>query len=318
MIHNNLHLFYKNRISFLNKNLQIDAPHLIFLSCAVLTTAIAIYFIYFIFMTAMPVFESQGVIKFIMGTEWNYTKSVYGIRTFIYGTMAMTIVTLMLAVPISLFTAIFLAEYAPLKVARIFRPLIELLVGIPSVVYGIFGLFILEDIFFEYVEPFFVSNFGFISIFNDNTPNTGSGLLLASSILAVMILPTITSLSEDAIRSVKHEYREASLALGSTQWETIRHVVLPAASGGILSSIVLGMMRAMGETMAIVMLFGNMKIMPSSFFSYGYAMTSKILNDIGFHIAEPEPRSALFAIAAVLFLLEIVFVFLSRKIGGKL
>ena len=93
--------------------------------------------------------------------------------------------------------------------------------------------------------------------------------------------------------------------------------MLPAASGGILSSIVLGMMRAMGETMAIVMLFGNMKAIPSSFFSYGYAMTSKILNDIGFHVSEPEPRSALFGIASVLFMMEIVFVFLSRKIGGK-
>ncbi|WP_406657570.1 phosphate ABC transporter permease subunit PstC [Methanolobus sp. ZRKC2] len=300
----------------LSKKFRFDLPHLLFLSCAILTASIALFFILFIFKTAMPVFESQGFVGFITGTEWNYTTGVYGIRIFIYGTMVLTLVTLLLAVPVSLFTAIFLAEYAPNKLAAVIRPLIELLVGIPSVVYGIFGLYVLEDVFFEQIEPFFISNLGFISLFADHTPNTGTGLFLASSVLAVMILPTITALSEDAIRSVKNEYREASFALGSTHWETIKRVVLPAASGGILSSIVLGMMRAMGETMAIVMLFGNMKTIPSGFFSYGFAMTSKILNDIKFYASEAEPRSALFGIAAILFLIEMLFVLISRKIGG--
>ncbi len=312
-----IHTFYKNMINLLNKDLRLDIHHLLFLSCAILTAAIAIYFVGFIFSTAMPVFESQGIIGFLTGTEWNYGKNIYGIKIFIFGTMIMTLITLLLAVPISLFTAIFLAEYAPSRVVYTIRPLIELLVGIPSVVYGIFGLFVLEDIFNLHVEPFLVSTLGYIPLFSDNTPNSGQGLLLASSILGVMILPTITALSEDAIRSVKHEYKEASFSMGATHWETIRNVILPAASGGIISSIVLGMMRAMGETMAIVMLLGNMKTIPSSFLSYGYAMTSKILNDIGFYVNQAEPRSALFGIAAVLFLLEIIFVALSRKIGGK-
>lgn len=241
------------------KNADLDIPHVFFLSCLILTAAITIYFVGFIFYTAAPIFESHGIINFITGTEWDYDKSVYGIRDFILGTFILTGVTLILAVPISIFTAVFLSEFASPKIRSFMRPLIELLVGIPSVVYGIFGLFVLESIFQDHIEPFVVSTLGFIPIFQDQTLNDGSGLLLASSVLAVMILPTVTSISEDSIRAVPYYYREASYALGATQWETIRKVVLPAASSGILSSIVLGMMRAMGETMAIVMLFGNIQ-----------------------------------------------------------
>jgi phosphate transport system permease protein len=199
------------------------------------------------------------------------------------------------------------------------RPLIELLVGIPSVVYGIFGLFVLGPIFGNFVAPFTSSVLGFIPFFQDTGSSVrGVGLALASTVLAIMILPTIISISEDSIRSVKREYREASFAMGATHWETISKVVLPSASKGILAAVVLGMMRAMGETMAIVMLFGNANKIPDTFFSSGYAMTSKILNDIGFYVVQEESRSALFAVAAVLFAIEILFVGMTRIIGGKL
>ncbi|MEA1870568.1 MAG: phosphate ABC transporter permease subunit PstC, partial [Euryarchaeota archaeon] len=225
----------------------------------------------------------------------------------------------LLAVPVSVFTAIFLSEFAPAPVAKIMRPMVELLVGIPSVVYGIFGLFVLENIFQDKIDPFLSGTLGsFIPFFHDPSPNSGSGVLLASTILAVMVLPTIIALSEDAMRAVPFEYKEASFALGATHWETIRKIVLPTASGGILAATVLGMMRAMGETMAIVMLLGNSAHIPSSVMDTGYAMTSKILNDIGYYCAMDEPRSALFGIAAVLFAMEIIFVAAARKVGGKL
>jgi phosphate transport system permease protein len=133
-----------------------------------------------------------------------------------------------------------------------------------------------------------------------------------------MILPTVISISEDSMRAVPYSYREGSYALGSTKWETIRQIVLPTASGGIISAIILGTMRAMGETMAIVMLLGNSTRIPSSVSDIGYAMTSKILNDINYHVAIDEHRSALFGIAAVLFAIEIIFVALARKVSDKI
>ncbi len=302
----------------MNSNeLQSKLPHLLLLTCVLATAAITLFFVGFIFHTALPVFESEGL-GFITGTRWSYTDQVYGIRIFIIGTLVMTAVTIALAVPVSVFTAIFLSEFAPSRVAGIMRPMVELLVGIPSVVYGIFGLFVLEDIFQDKIDPFLSGTLGFVPFFHDPSPNSGTGILLASTILAVMILPTIIALSEDAMRAVPFEYKEASFALGATHWETIRKVVLPTASGGILAATILGMMRAMGETMAIVMLLGNCAHIPSSVLDTGYAMTSKILNDIGYYVAMDEPRSALFGIAAVLFAIEIIFVAVARKIGGKL
>jgi len=301
----------------MNNRINQSVPKLFFSSCTILTAFITIFFVGFIFYVAYPTFESQGVLNFLTGSKWNYEESVYGISTFIGGTIILTLTTLIFAVPLGVFTAIFLSELASHKVASSMRPLIELLVGIPSVVYGVVGLYVLGDIFRFYIEPFIVSVLGFIPLFQDMTLNSGSGLALASVILAIMILPTIVSISEDAMRSVKNEYREASYSLGATKWETISKVVVPSAFKGIMASVVLGMMRAMGETMAVVMLYGNIQQIPSSLFSYGFAMTSKILSDIGFYVSLEEPRSALFAMAAVLFALELLFVGVARKIGGK-
>ncbi|QLC49774.1 phosphate ABC transporter permease subunit PstC [Methanolobus zinderi] len=299
-----------------NKRLDDRYPQYFFFMCAFITVSVAVYFILFIFNTAMPTFQSQGIINFLTGTVWSYDDNIYGIRTFIAGTIVITIVSLIIAVPISVFTAIFLSEYASSNVASTIRPFIELLVGIPSVVYGIFGLFVLENFFQNNIDPL-ISALSFIPIFEDLTPNRGNGVLLASTVLAIMILPTITSLSENAMRSVPFDYREASFAIGATHWETIKKIVLPTASPGILTAIILGMMRAMGETMAIVMLLGNVGHVPGSILDTGYAMTSKILNDIGYYSAMDGPRSALFAIAAVLFAIEIFFVAAARRIGGS-
>lgn len=302
-------------------NFKFDSPHLLLFLCALSTAFIIAFFIVFIFYTAFPIFEKEGF-GFITGTTWSYSAHEYGIWLFIVGTLVMTAVTMVLACPLSIFTAIFLAEFAPVWITRVMRPMIELLVGIPSVIYGIFGLFVLENIFQHHIDPFLDATLGFIPIFRDTSPNSGTGILLASTVLAVMVLPTITALSEEAIRAVPDEYRAASFALGATKCETIKKMVIPTASSGILTAVVLGMMRAMGETMAVVMLIGNTAKVPSSILDTGYAMTSKILNDIGYYVAMDEPKSALFGIAAVLFLLEILFVGMIRIVrvrggGGK-
>lgn len=300
-----------------NRTTNDTISQVAFLLCSLLAALTVIFFVGTIFYIAYPTFVQQGFINFITGSTWNYDSGVYGIHTYLMGTIYLTVLTLIIAVPVSLFTAIFLSEYASRTLASVIRPFVELLVGIPSVVYGIFGLFVLAPFFNDHIDPLINANLGFISIFADINSDTGIGLLLASTVLAIMILPTIISISEDSMRTVPYSFKEASYSLGATKWETIRRVVLPTASPGILSAIVLGMMRAMGETMAIVMLLGNVGHVPNSIFDYGYAMTSKILNEIGYRVADPEPRSALFAVAAILFIIEILFVATARYIGGR-
>jgi phosphate transport system permease protein len=302
---------------FLSGDIKLDIPELFSLGSCLVVLLTFLIFVGYIFYTAMPVFQKEGLINFIFGTEWNYDTNVYGIRIYIIGTLILTLVTLILAVPVSLFTAIFLSEFAPVKVAYVVRTMIELLVGIPSVVYGVFGLRVLRGVFRDYLDPFLNSISSFLPFFHDFTSGTGYGVLLASTVLAIMILPTITSLSEYAMRSVPSEYRDASVSLGATDWETIWKVVLPASRNGITSAIILGTMRAVGETMAVVMLIGNTAFIPKSILDTGYPMTAKILNDIGDYISTPDSRSALFGIAAVLFIVEIFFVGIARVVGGK-
>lgn len=290
-------------------------PRRCFLAASVVTACIVIFVIGFVFYTAAPVLGKEGF-GFVTGTHWDYDNE-YGIAAFLVGTLLLTAVTLVIAVPLGIFTAIFLAEWAPAWIERIVRPLIELLVGIPSVVYGIFGFFVLENIFQYYINPFIDGTLGFIPIFRNTTPQTGLGILLASTVLSIMILPTIVALSEEAMRSVPQEYREASFALGATKWETIKKVVVPTAITGISTGIILALLRAMGETMAVVMLIGGNEHIPTSILGTGSAMTSKILNDIGFHCMYPAHLSALFAIAAVLFLLEMSFVAVVRYVSNR-
>ncbi|MDK2974056.1 MAG: phosphate transport system permease protein [Methanofollis sp.] len=293
-----------------------DLPGRIFLFSAASMAAVALLMFVFIFATAAPVMVREGI-GFITGTVWSYDTHQYGILYFIAGTLALTAVTMLLAVPLGIGTAIFLTEWAPAHLDRTISTSIELLVGIPSVIYGIFGYFVLEPIFRLHIDPAVSATLGWIPIFYDSDPGSGSSILLASFVLAIMVLPTITALSREAMRSVPREYREGSLALGATRWETVRHVVFPASMAGILTAVILGMMRAMGETMAVVMLLGNVPVMPHSILDPAYAMTSKILNDIGYRVAEEESKSALFGIATVLFLIEMALVALVRGVSAR-
>ena len=294
---------------------KIEFSTLFFKAAALLSVIITIAFIGFIFYTAYPIVSMMGI-NFFLSSKWNEFEHVYGIFPFIIGTICITALTMIIACPISIFTAIFLAEYAPKNFEMILRPMIELLVGIPSVVYGIFGFFVLRGLFVDYINPAISNTLGFIPIFQDNSAN-GVGLLLASCVLSIMVLPTITVLTQDTLRSLPREYKEASLSLGSTKWEYIKKIALPASISGITTGILLGLMRAMGETMAIVMLTGNSPHTPTTIFDTMYAMTSKILNEMGENFSEDEPLRALFAIAAVLFLMEITIVYITRIISRR-
>jgi|WetSurMetagenome_2_1015567.scaffolds.fasta_scaffold23490_2 phosphate transport system permease protein len=295
---------------------RFDLHESLFFACAAISAVIVILIFGFIFWTALPVFQKEGI-RFVIGTHWDYSKYQFESLLYIIGTISVTVATLVFAVPLGLLTAVYLAEFAPPPVERILRPLIELLVGIPSIVYGLFGFLFLQYVFKNTINPFIDRTLGFIPIFRNVDPAVGTNILLAAFILTIMVLPTIVALSQDALLAVPRDYREASLALGATRWETVVKVTVPAAWSGIVTSIVLAMMRAMGETMAVVMVLGNQAQVPTSLLSPAYAMTSKILNDIGYYMLDPMGKSALFGLAAVLFAIEIIFVASVRWIMTK-
>jgi phosphate transport system permease protein len=196
---------------------------------------------------AWPAFREIGWLNMLTSIEWRPGRGQFGLLAMIAGSVWVTVGAMILGVPLALAGAIFLAEVAPVWMRGVVRSSVELLAGIPSVVFGLFGMVVLVPLIRQIPVP----------------GNTGFGLLAASTVLAVMILPTITNIAEDAIRAVPREYREGSLALGATHWQTILGVTLPAARSGIVAAIILGVGRAIGETMAMIMVIGNSIVLPA-------------------------------------------------------
>lgn len=296
------------------RKLTEDRPYFFFSACALLTLLVISILFGSVFWAAYPALSKTGFIEFIFGTKFDFDTQTYGIWVFIVGTLVITAVTMCMAVPLGLLTAVYLSEFAHPKVRDIMSTSIELLVGIPSVVYGIFGLIILRPYLRDYAYPFIYSTLGrFIPFFRDDGGN-GTGVFLAAIILTVMIIPTIISLSQSAMRSVSSAHREGSAALGATKFETIQKIVIPSALPGILTGITLGLTRAIGETMAIVMLTGNSAQIPSTLFDRSEAMTSFILNSIKVQMGNDEAMSAIMGVAVVLFLIEAFFILAIRLI----
>lgn len=267
----------------------------LFLVCAVV--AVAAVALIFIFTTARgwSVVVEPGLVEFLFGTQFSSTLDLYGILPLLTGTLVITIGALLLGAPLAIGTAVFLSEIASPTVRKIVRPAVEMLAGVPSVVYGFFGLVILRPMVAEL------------------TGGMGFGPLTASIILAVMIVPTIATLTEDALGSVPPGIREASYAMGATTWQTIHKVLLPAAKIGIIDATILGMGRAIGETMAVVMVAGNA---PQFFKGLGEpiaTITSQIVIDMSY--ASGTHRTALFGMAIILFLISMGLVALVRALS---
>lgn len=222
--------------------------------------------------------SSQALAKFglsfLTGTTWDPIAAVYGALPFIVGTIASSIIAILLAAPIGILTAIFLSELAPRRIAIPLTFAIELLAAIPSVVYGLWGVFILGPFLSGTVESWLVSVFGWIPIFAG--PPFGVGLFAAGVILTLMILPTVVAISRDVITAVPDSQREAMLALGATRWEMITKAVLPYARSGIFGAVILGLGRALGETMAVTMVIGNRPEVPRSIFDSAQTIASQI------------------------------------------
>jgi len=242
-------------------------------------------FIIFVFILSegVPLFYKVGIKKIVFGMKWAPTKDFFGIFPMIISSFMVTIGALIVGAPLALGCATYLSEYAGRKTKLILKPSLELLAGIPSVVYGFLGVIYLVPLIREY--------FG----------GAGFSILSTSLVLAVMILPTITSISFDALRSVPSAYREGSLAMGATQWQTVYRVVLPAARSGILASFILGMGRAIGETMAVIMVAGNALKIPTSLLDPLRTLTSNIALELAY--ATGDHRRALFSTGVVLLII---------------
>ncbi len=240
-------------------------------------------------------------IEFIIQEEG--LTSTYGILPFIVGTILTTILSVCIAAPLGLGTAILLAEFIPNKIRSFLRPLYELLAGIPSVIYGLWGALTFGPWISGSFYPFVADILGSIFPFFGRTNNMGKDVLTASIILSIMIIPIVITLSEDAIRSVSKGLKEGSLALGSTRWQTMKNVIIPKAKSGIITSIILGTGRAIGETMAVLMIMGLVARIPGSIFDPATTMTGVIANDFLTFNDFALTRHALFAIATILFIM---------------
>ncbi|MBI4534665.1 MAG: phosphate ABC transporter permease subunit PstC [Ignavibacteriae bacterium] len=245
---------------------------------------------------------------FVTSSSWDPVEEDYGALPFMYGTIVSSLLALLIALPLSVGVAIFLSELAPSWVERPVSFMVELLAGVPSIVYGLWGIFVLVPWIRKTVEPFLSDHLGFLPLFR-GAPY-GFGMLAAGMILAVMILPIIASISRDVLRSVPRLQREAALAIGATQWETTR-IVLRDSRSGILGATMLGLGRAIGETMAVTMVIGNRPEISFSLFDPGYTMASVIANE--FTEATTEMYiNALIEVAFILFVITIVVNMLAR------
>ncbi len=247
--------------------------------------------------------------KFVTEVTWDPVFFTFGAATFVYGTIVTSLIALFLAVPIGVAAAIFLAELAPRSLSSALTFVIELLAAVPSVIYGLVGIFVLVPFMREHGGPAIKGVLGFLPLFSG--PNYGIGLLTAGILLAVMIVPFIISVSREVLLAVPRDQREASLALGATLWETTWRVTMPYARSGILGSIFLAMARALGETMAVTMVIGNTPRIAASLFAPGYTMAAVIANEFT-EATEDVYLSALIEIGLLLFVMTLVINALAR------
>lgn len=273
---------------------------LVFLLAACASIIAVILICIFMFGNGIPAMQKIGFVEFLTGTEWKPLNDIYGILPMIIGSIYVTAGAIIIGVPIGILCATYMAKFCPPKLYKIMKPAVDLLAGIPSIVYGFFGLVVI------------------VPIMQDMFGGSGKGVLTASVMLGIMILPTIISVSESSIRAVPESYYEGSLALGATHERSIFFTILPAAKSGITAAVILGVGRAIGETLAVSMIVGNQPIIPDSLISGARTMTTNIVLEMGY--ATGLHREALIATAVVLFvfilIINLLFSIIKKK-GAK-
>jgi phosphate transport system permease protein len=258
-----------------------------------------------LFLKSRPILAEKSIFHLLFSLSWHPLKGEFGFLTFILGTLWVTAVAIAIAVPLCILTAIYLSEYAPKIILKWGKSLIDLLAGIPSVIYGVWGILVIIPLIKNHIAPFF------------KTFSSGYSILAGGMVLSIMIFPVIIHISIEVLKSVPEEIREASLALGATKWETVKHVVIRKALPGIIAAIVLGLSRAFGETMAVLMVAGNVAKVPSSLFDPAYPLPALIANNYGEMLSIPMYDSALMLASLVLLVIVIIFIVFSRIILRK-
>ena len=276
---------------------KIISKILFFAACS--STAVLALIALFIFKEGLPIVIKSGPGHFLFGLTWAPLEGQFGILPFIIGSLWVTFGALVIGVPLGVSCALYLVEFAPRRSVHILKPAIELLAGIPSVVYGFMGVMWLAPLIRNYLG------------------GPGLSVLAGSMVLAIMILPTVISISLDAIHAVPKSYLEGSLALGATRWQSVYMVIIPAAKSGIIASVILGMGRAVGETMAVIMVSGNAVRIPHSILEPVRTLTSNIALELGY--ATGMHREALFGTGMVLFVIIMIlniaaYIFTKRKV----
>ncbi|WP_405381831.1 phosphate ABC transporter permease subunit PstC [Phascolarctobacterium sp.] len=269
----------------------------VFLAAACASIALVAMICIFLFANGLPTIGKLGVTDFLLGQKWRPNNDIYGILPMIMGSIYVTLGAVITGVPIGILTAIFMARFCPPSIYKVLKPAVELLAGIPSVIYGFFGLVVMV--------PFIRDTFG----------GTGSSMLTASLLLGMMILPTLISVAEAALRAVPDSYYEGALALGAGHVRSVFFTVVPDAKSGIMAAIILGVGRAIGETMVVIMVAGNQARMPQGLLEGVRTMTTNIVIEMGY--AADLHRDALIATAVVLFIFIMIINLTFSYLKGK-
>ena len=294
-----------NEKEFIKESIKEKSIRGFLLLCASVSILFIFFIILFLFLEGGEFFANVSIWDFLLGTKWLPTYEdapLYGAFPIIVGTFLVSFGAMIIAVPLGVCTAIFISELAPPKLSKLMKGAVEILSGVPSVIFGFFGLIVLN--------VWLMDTFGL---------TTGNTWFSGSLILALMALPTIVSVSEDALNAVPNDYREASLAMGATKWQTIKNTVLPAAISGITAAIILGMGRAIGETMAVMMVTGNSGVFPEPLTNM-FTPIQTITGTIGIELREATGvhMQALFALAIVLFFITLTINLAANLILAKL
>ncbi len=287
-----------------------NAARRAFFIFTLLPVALIVFVTGALFVRSWPIISEYGLTDLLFGEVWKPNNGQFGFWPFILGTFWVTTVGVILSVPACLLASIYLAEYAHARTRSFAKPILDLLAAIPPVVYGVWGLLAIVPFVDDVLAPLSERWLGSVSIFSVNQP-TGFNVLSAGIVLAVMIAPLVISVMYEILSTVPNDLRHASLAVGATQWQTIRNIVLPQVGPGILAAVVLGASRALGETIAVLMVVGNIPQIPTSIFDSAYPLPALIANNYGEMMSIPLYDAALLSAALVLLVVILIFNILS-------
>jgi phosphate transport system permease protein len=303
----------ETRSSLVSRQRQDRNASGVFISLSVFPAVILVVLFIALLFRAWPILRQIPLADLLLGQTWKPSLGEFGFMPFIMGSIWVTAVAMIFAIPVSLFTAIYLSEYARGFTRTIIKPIIDILAGIPSVVYGLWGVLVIVPWVQNTLRPFINQTFPYIGLFQSKNP-TGYSILSGGLVLAVMVMPFIIAISYEIMRTVPKGLHEASLAVGATRWQTVRYVIIPKTITGLVAGIVMGTSRAFGETIAVLMVIGNVPNMPVSIFDAAYPLPALIANNYGEMMSIPMYDAALLGAALLLLVIVLIFNLISAVV----